>query len=450
MISRVSRLSHCRNHKLPVALQTFTVRGAAKEKFDRSKPHINIGTIGHVDHGKTTLTAAITKVMSTLDGSNAFKSYDQIDKAPEEKQRGITISTSHIEYQTQNRHYAHIDCPGHADYIKNMITGAAQMDGSILVISSDDGPMLQTKEHLLLCKQVGIKHIVVFMNKVDIVNDKDMIDIVEEEVREVLTKYGFDGEATPIIRGSALKALEGDKSEIGEPAILKLMEAVDSYIPEPKRDMAKPFLMPVESVFKISGRGTVATGKVETGTIKLQTEVEIVGFAPTPLKTVITGIEMFHKLVDKGQAGDNLGLLLRNVEKTDARRGTVICKPGLLKPRVRFDADVYCLTKEEGGRHTPMVDGFQPQFFFRTADITGKIRWLPGEGAKPEDKQMAMPGDHKKVSVELIQPMALKEGLSFAIREGGNTIGAGIITAVSEDMTGHTVLDGKKGKGGKK
>jgi len=443
-------LSHCRNYNLPASLQTFTVRNAAKEKFDRSKPHINIGTIGHVDHGKTTLTAAITKVLSSLDTSNSFRSYDQIDKAPEEKQRGITISTSHIEYQTANRHYAHIDCPGHADYIKNMITGAAQMDGSILVISSDDGPMLQTKEHLLLCKQVGIKHIVVFMNKVDLVNDKDMIDIVEEEVREVLTKYEFDGEATPIIRGSALKALEGDQSEIGEPAILKLMEAVDSYIPEPKREMAKPFLMPVESVFKISGRGTVATGKVEAGTIKIQTEVEIVGFAPTPLKTVITGIEMFHKLVDKGQAGDNLGLLLRNVEKTDARRGTVICKPGLLKPRVRFDADVYCLTKEEGGRHTPMVDGFQPQFFFRTADITGKIRWLPGEGAQPEDKQMAMPGDHKKVSVELIAPMALKEGLSFAIREGGNTIGAGIITAVSEDMTGHTVLDAKKGKGGKK
>jgi elongation factor Tu len=329
-----------------------------------------------------------------------------------------------------------------------MITGAAQMDGSILVISADDGPMLQTKEHLLLCKQVGIKNIVVFLNKVDLVNDADMLEIVEEEVREVLGKYSFDGEKTPIIRGSALKALDGDQTEIGEAAILKLMDAVDEHIPEPKREMTKPFLMPIESVFKISGRGTVATGKVESGTIKLQTDVEIVGYEPTALKTTVTGIEMFHKLVDKGQAGDNLGLLLRNVEKKDARRGTVLCKPGLLKPRVRFEAEIYCLTKEEGGRHTPMVDGFQPQFFFRTADITGKIKFLPQEGidTNPSEKQMAMPGDNKRIFVELIAPMALKEGLTFAIREGGHTIGAGIISTVSEDMTGFSAQEKKAGK----
>lgn len=419
-------------------INTNQLRFAAKEKFDRSKPHINIGTIGHVDHGKTTLTAAITKYLSETDPkANNFLAYDQIDKAPEEKQRGITISTSHIEYSTPARHYAHIDCPGHADYIKNMITGAAQMDGSILVISADDGPMLQTREHLLLCKQVGIKHIVVFLNKVDLVPDPEMIEMVEEEIRETVKQYGFDGDNISIIRGSALKALEGDKSEIGTPAIQKLMDAVDKDIPEPERDINKPFLMPVEGVFTISGRGTVATGKVDQGSLKLNAEVEVVGFAPTPIKTSVTGIEMFHKLVDKGQAGDNLGILLRGIDKKQIKRGQVICKPGLLKPRTKFDADIYVLTAEEGGRRTAFVDGFSPQFFFRTADVTGKMKIYPEEGkALAEgEKCMAMPGDKKKINVTLINHVAITEGLSFAVREGGHTIGAGIVTKVYEEET---------------
>jgi elongation factor Tu len=434
--------------KTSPTLHVFQLRNyAAKEKFDRSKPHINIGTIGHVDHGKTTLTAAITKVLSEqLAGVNKFKSYDQIDNAPEEKQRGITISTSHIEYETAKRHYAHIDCPGHADYIKNMITGAAQMDGSILVIGADDGVMLQTREHLLLCKQVGIKHIVVFMNKVDLVKDQEMIEIVEEEIRDVLNNYEFDGANTKIIRGSALKALEGENSEIGVQSVKALMDAVDESIPEPKREINKPFLMPVESVFTISGRGTVATGKVDQGTTKIGAEVEIVGYAPNPVKSTVTGIEMFHKLVDKGQAGDNLGILLRGMDKKNLRRGQVVCHPGLYKPRARFDADIYVLTSEEGGRRTPFVEGFQPQFYFRTSDVTGRISFVPGPDAKPDDKQMAMPGDHKKIFVSLIAPMAIKEGLSFAIREGGQTIGAGIITKVSEDMTGFVNVAADKKK----
>ncbi|KAL9644624.1 hypothetical protein ABK040_015363 [Willaertia magna] len=429
-------------------LNTNQVRFAAKEKFDRSKPHINIGTIGHVDHGKTTLTAAITKYLSETNpaSNNKFLAYDQIDKAPEEKQRGITISTSHIEYATENRHYAHIDCPGHADYIKNMITGAAQMDGSILVISADDGPMLQTREHLLLCKQVGIKHLVVFLNKVDLVNDAEMIEMVEEEVRETLKNYDFDGDKVTIVKGSALKGLEGEQSEIGVFAIKKLMEAVDNDIPVPERDVDKPFLMPVEGVLTIQGRGTVATGRVDQGSIKLNTEVEIVGHAPQPIKTSVTGIEMFKKLVDKGQAGDNLGVLLRNVDKKLVRRGQVICKPGLMKPRVKFDADVYVLTQEEGGRRTPFVDGFSPQFFFRTADVTGKIRIYPEEG-KPlgeGEKSMAMPGDKKKFEVNLIYPMALVEGLQFAVREGGLTIGAGIVTKIYDEMPGGVAPVAKK------
>ncbi len=358
--------------------------------------------------------------------------YDQIDKAPEEKARGITISTSHVEYQTATRHYAHIDCPGHADYIKNMITGAAQMDGAILVISADDGPMLQTKEHLLLCKQVGIKHLVVYLNKVDLVKDPEMLEIVEEEVRELLTYYKFDGQNTRIIKGSALKGLEGEDSDIGKKSILELMKAVDETIPVPERDINKPFMMPLESVFNIQGRGTVATGKVDQGTIKLNTEVEIVGFKPTPLKATVTGIEMFRKIVDKGQAGDNLGLLLRNVTKDDIKRGQVICQPGLVKPHMVFEAEVYFLTKDEGGRAKPMFTGFQPQFYFNTADVTGTLEFIPQEG-KPkkvgadgkEEAEMAMPGDNRTVKVSLIYPMAIKEGTSFAIREGGSTIGAG-------------------------
>jgi len=417
---------------------------AAKEKFDRSKPHLNIGTIGHVDHGKTTLTAAISKVLAEVIASNKYTSYDNIDKAPEEKKRGITINASHIEYETLKRHYAHIDCPGHADYIKNMISGAAQMDGAIMVIGSDDGVMLQTREHLLLCKQVGIKKVVVFLNKVDLVNDAEMVEIVEEEVRDVLSSYEFDGPNTPIVRGSALKALEGEKSEIGTLSVQKLMDSVDEYIPEPKREIAKPFLMPVESVFTISGRGTVATGKVDQGTTKVGTDVDVVGYYPTPYKSTVTGIEMFHKLVDKGQAGDNLGVLLRGMDKNNLRRGQIICQSGLYKPRGRFEANIYVLTKEEGGRHTPFVEGFTPQFYFRTADVTGKVSFPPVSGA--DDKGMAMPGDTKNIKVQLITPMAIKEGLSFAVREGGQTIAAGVITKVDEDMTGYNIADMKKKK----
>ena len=432
-LSQLAKTNAVLNAKV---LNTNQLRFAAKEKFDRSKPHINIGTIGHVDHGKTTLTAAITKYLAELDPkANAFLAYDQIDKAPEEKQRGITISTSHIEYATANRHYAHIDCPGHADYIKNMITGAAQMDGSILVISADDGPMLQTREHLLLCKQVGIKHLVVFLNKVDLVGDPEMIEMVEEEIRDTVKQYGFDGDTISIIKGSALKGLEGDQSEIGVPALKKLMEAVDKDIPEPERDVNKPFLMPVEGVFTISGRGTVATGKVDQGSLKLNAEVEIVGHSPVPIKTSVTGIEMFKKLVDRGQAGDNLGILLRGIDKKQIKRGQVICKPGLLKARTKFDADIYVLTAEEGGRRTAFVDGFSPQFYFRTADVTGKMKIYPEEGkALAEgEKCMAMPGDKKKIQVTLISHMAIIEGLSFAVREGGLTIGAGIVTKIYDE-----------------
>jgi elongation factor Tu len=393
----------------------------AKEKFERTKPHVNIGTIGHVDHGKTTLTAAITKVLSKSGGAT-FLAYDQIDKAPEERARGITISTAHVEYQTKNRHYAHVDCPGHADYVKNMITGAAQMDGAILVVSAPDGPMPQTREHILLARQVGVPYIVVFLNKVDMLDDPELRQLVEEEVRDLLKKYDFPGDKTPIIPGSALKALEGDTSEIGEQAILKLMEAVDTYIPTPQRAVDKPFLMPVEDVFSIEGRGTVATGRVERGMVKVGDEVEIIGIRPTT-KTVVTGVEMFKKLLDAGMAGDNIGALLRGLKRDDVERGQVLAKPGTVTPHTKFKGQVYVLSKEEGGRHTPFFKGYRPQFYFRTTDVTGTVHLPPGV-------EMVMPGDNTTIEVELITPIAMEKELRFAIREGGRTVGSGVVSEI--------------------
>jgi len=397
-----------------------------KAKFERKKSHVNVGTIGHIDHGKTTLTAAITKYLN-LKGLAQYKSYDQIDNAPEEKARGITINTAHVEYETDKRHYAHVDCPGHADYIKNMITGAAQMDGAILVVAANDGPMPQTREHILLARQVGVPYIVVFMNKVDMVDDPELLDLVELEVRELLSKYGFPGDEIPVVRGSALKALESGSndpnSEEYKP-IQELLDALDSYIPEPERPIDKPFLMPIEDVFTISGRGTVVTGRVERGIIKVGDEVEIVGFRETR-KTVATGVEMFRKILDEGRAGDNIGVLLRGIGKDEVERGMVLAKPGSITPHTKFKAEVYILTKEEGGRHTPFFNGYRPQFYFRTTDVTGVIKL-------PEGVEMVMPGDNVNLSVELIAPIAMEEGLRFAIREGGRTVGAGVVTEVLE------------------
>jgi len=396
----------------------------AKEKFERKKPHVNIGTIGHVDHGKTTLTAAITEVLAKK-GLADYIPFDEIDKAPEEKERGITIATAHVEYETDKRHYAHVDCPGHADYVKNMITGAAQMDGAILVVSAADGPMPQTREHILLARQVGVPYIVVFLNKVDLVDDPELIDLVELEVRELLNEYKFPGDEVPVIKGSALKALEsGDPDSEEAKCILELMEACDTYIPEPKRDTDKPFLMPIEDVFSITGRGTVVTGRIERGVIKPGEEVEIVGIKETR-KTVVTGVEMFRKLLDEGVAGDNVGLLLRGVEKTAVQRGMVVAKPGSITPHTKFKAEVYVLTKEEGGRHTPFFNGYRPQFYFRTTDVTGSIQL-------PEGVKMVMPGDNVNLDVELIAPIAMEKGLRFAIREGGRTVGAGVVTEIIE------------------
>ena len=395
----------------------------AKGKFERTKPHVNVGTIGHVDHGKTTLTAAITTVLSAKFGGEA-KAYDQIDAAPEEKARGIPINTAHVEYETANRHYAHVDCPGHADYVKNMITGAAQMDGAILVVSAADGPMPQTREHILLARQVGVPYIIVFMNKADMVDDKELLELVEMEVRELLSKYEFPGDDTPIIIGSALKALEGDKGELGEGAILKLAEALDTYIPQPKRALDGAFLMPVEDVFSISGRGTVVTGRVERGIVKVGEEIEIVGLKPT-LKTVCTGVEMFRKLLDQGQAGDNVGILLRGTKREEVERGQVLAKPGSITPHTKFAAEIYVLSKDEGGRHTPFFNGYRPQFYFRTTDVTGSIEL-------PQGTEMVMPGDNISITVALIQPIAMEEGLRFAIREGGRTVGAGVVAKVIE------------------
>jgi elongation factor Tu len=395
----------------------------AKAKFERKKPHVNVGTIGHIDHGKTTLTAAITKVQAAK-GFGQFVAFDQIDKAPEERERGITIATAHVEYETPKRHYAHVDCPGHADYIKNMITGAAQMDGAILVVAATDGPMPQTREHILLARQVGVPAIVVYMNKVDAVEDKELLDLVELEVRELLSKYEFPGDEIPIIRGSALKALEGDPGELGAGSILKLMDAVDTYIPEPKREVDRPFLMPVEDVFSISGRGTVATGRIERGKIKVGEEVEIVGIRPTQ-KTVVTGVEMFRKLLDEGIAGDNVGCLLRGTKREEIERGQVLAKPGSITPHTKFQAEAYVLTKEEGGRHTPFFNGYRPQFYFRTTDVTGVC-------TLPEGTEMVMPGDNVQLKIDLITPIAMDEGLRFAIREGGRTVGAGVVTKIFE------------------
>ena len=392
-----------------------------KAKFERNKPHCNIGTIGHVDHGKTSLTAAITKILAKTGGAT-FTAYDQIDKAPEERERGITISTAHVEYETQNRHYAHVDCPGHADYVKNMITGAAQMDGAILVVSAADGPMPQTREHILLARQVGVPALVVFMNKCDMVDDPELLDLVELEVRELLKSYQFPGDDLPVVRGSALMALEDKNPELGEQAVLKLMEEVDKYIPQPARDKDKPFLMPIEDVFSISGRGTVVTGRVERGIIKVGEEVEIVGLKATT-KTTVTGVEMFRKLLDSGEAGDNIGALLRGVGREDVERGQVLSKPGAITPHTNFEAEAYILTKEEGGRHTPFFTNYRPQFYFRTTDVTGVV-------TLPEGTEMVMPGDNARLVVELIQPIAMDEGLRFAIREGGRTVGAGVVTKV--------------------
>ncbi|RMX01931.1 elongation factor Tu [Corticibacter populi] len=393
----------------------------AKGKFERTKPHVNVGTIGHVDHGKTTLTAAIATVLSKKFGGEA-KGYDQIDNAPEEKARGITINTSHVEYETANRHYAHVDCPGHADYVKNMITGAAQMDGAILVVSAADGPMPQTREHILLSRQVGVPYIIVFLNKADMVDDEELLELVEMEVRELLSKYDFPGDETPIIRGSAKLALEGDQSDIGEPAILSLADALDSYIPTPERAVDGAFLMPVEDVFSISGRGTVVTGRVERGIIKVGEEIEIVGIRDLQ-KTTVTGVEMFRKLLDQGQAGDNVGLLLRGTKREDVERGQVLAKPGSIKPHTEFTAEVYVLSKDEGGRHTPFFSNYRPQFYFRTTDVTGSI-------TLPEGKEMVMPGDNVAITVKLIAPIAMEEGLRFAIREGGRTVGAGVVAKI--------------------
>ena len=393
----------------------------AKGKFERTKPHVNVGTIGHVDHGKTTLTAAIATVLSKKFGGEA-KGYDQIDNAPEEKARGITINTSHVEYETAKRHYAHVDCPGHADYVKNMIPGAAQMDGAILVVSSADGPMPQTREHILLARQVGVPYIIVFMNKADMVDDAELLELVEMEVRELLSKYEFPGDDLPIIKGSALKALEGDTSEIGEPAIMALAEALDSYIPEPERAVDGTFLMPIEDVFSISGRGTVVTGRVERGIIKVGDEIEIVGIRDTQ-KTTCTGVEMFRKLLDQGQAGDNVGILLRGTKREDVERGQVLAKPGTIKPHTEFEAEVYILSKDEGGRHTPFFSNYRPQFYFRTTDVTGSV-------TLPEGTEMVMPGDNVQMKVKLIAPIAMEQGLRFAIREGGRTVGAGVVAKI--------------------
>src|SRR5918911_605436 len=399
----------------------------SRGRFERTKPHLNVGTIGHVDHGKPPLPAAITRVLAKVvpdDPANREVAFDQIDNAPEERQRGITIATSHQEYATANRHYAHVDCPGHADYVKNMITGAAQMDGAILVVSAADGPMPQTREHILLARQVGVPYIVVYLNKVDMVDDKELLELVELEVRELLSSYEFPGNEIPIVKGSALKALEGDKGDLGEPSIMRLMEAVDSYIPTPKRATDKPFLMPVEDVFSISGRGTVATGRVERGIIKVGEEVEIVGLRPT-VKTVVTGVEMFRKLLDEGQAGDNIGALLRGLKREEVERGQVLAKPGSITPHTDFKAEVYVLTKEEGGRHTPFFNGYRPQFYFRTTDVTGSVQL-------PEGVEMVMPGDNVQMGIKLITPVALEQGLRFAIREGGRTVGAGVISEVTK------------------
>jgi elongation factor Tu len=394
----------------------------AKEKFERDKPHVNVGTIGHIDHGKTTLTAAITKVLAEKVGGQA-RSFEDIDNAPEEKERGITIATSHVEYETENRHYAHVDCPGHADYIKNMITGAAQMDGAILVVSAADGPMPQTREHILLARQVGVPYIVVFLNKTDMVDDPELLELVEVEVRDLLTEYEFPGDDIPVVQGSALKALEGDSEQ--QEKILELAQTLDTYIPEPERPLDKPFLMPVEDVFSITGRGTVATGRIEQGVVKTGETVEIVGIHDQTRNTVVTGVEMFRKILDEGQAGDNVGCLLRGVDREEIERGQVLCKPGSITPHTKFKAQVYCLKKEEGGRHTPFFSGYRPQFYFRTTDVTGVANL-------PEGTEMVMPGDNVEMTVELIQPIAMDEGLRFAIREGGRTVGSGVVTDITE------------------
>jgi len=393
----------------------------AKAKFERNKPHVNVGTIGHVDHGKTTLTAAITKVLAETGGAT-FKAYDQIDKAPEERARGITISTAHVEYETKNRHYAHVDCPGHADYVKNMITGAAQMDGAILVVNAADGPMPQTREHILLARQVGVPALVVYLNKVDMVDDPELLELVELEVRELLSSYEYPGDDIPIVKGSALAALEGRNDEIGKNSIYELMKAVDEYIPQPERPIDKPFLMPIEDVFSISGRGTVVTGRIERGVVKVGEEVEIVGMKPTT-KTIVTGVEMFKKLLDQGQAGDNVGCLLRGIDREAVERGQVLCKPGSVTPHTNFTAEAYILTKEEGGRHTPFFTNYRPQFYFRTTDVTGIVKL-------PEGTEMVMPGDNIAMEVELIVPIAMEERLRFAIREGGRTVGAGVVASI--------------------
>jgi len=395
----------------------------SKEKFERTKPHVNVGTIGHVDHGKTTLTAAMTKVLSTKFGGEV-KAFDQIDNAPEERERGITIATAHVEYESEARHYAHVDCPGHADYVKNMITGAAQMDGAILVVSAADGPMPQTREHILLARQVGVPFIVVYLNKADMVDDAELLELVEMEVRDLLSTYEFPGDDTPLITGSALKALEGDESELGEPSIVKLVAAMDDYIPEPERAVDGAFLMPIEDVFSISGRGTVVTGRIERGIVKVGDEVEIVGMTDTS-KTTCTGVEMFRKLLDQGQAGDNAGVLLRGTKRDEVERGQVLSKPGSITPHTKFEAEVYVLTKEEGGRHTPFFKGYRPQFYFRTTDVTGAVEL-------PEGTEMVMPGDNIKIKVDLIVPIAMEDGLRFAIREGGRTVGAGVVAKIIE------------------
>jgi elongation factor Tu len=395
----------------------------SKEKFERTKPHVNVGTIGHVDHGKTTLTAAITKVMAEARGGE-FKDYADIDNAPEERERGITISTAHVEYESEARHYAHVDCPGHADYVKNMITGAAQMDGAIIVIAATDGPMAQTREHILLSKQVGVPYILVYMNKADMVDDEELVELVEMEIRELLTEYDFPGDDTPVIFGSALKALEGDTSDIGVPSIIKLVEALDTYIPTPKRDTDKTFIMPIEDVFSISGRGTVVTGRIEAGIVNVGDELEIVGIRDTQV-TTCTGVEMFRKLLDSGEAGDNVGVLLRGTKREDVERGQVLAKPGSIKPHSKFEAEVYILSKNEGGRHTPFFNNYRPQFYFRTTDVTGACQL-------PKDVEMVMPGDNVKMEVELLSPIAMEDGLRFAIREGGRTVGAGVVSKVTD------------------